>query len=248
MKISLRTAALAIGTAAAALAVAPAAAARVRSDRPSPPPKVNELVVFRDGSFKERTVRAKRVAVHLGRKRCVVGAGTPLAALVASRVAKIGLHDYGSCSSRARDAAGLFVRKLGADANQGQNGWVYKVGRKTGSAGAADPSGPFGHGKLKSGAHVLWFYCQMRGSSCQRTLSFDEIDTHSPGAVLVHVRAYDDRGRGIPAAGVTVHAGSASGVTDATGAVTIAAGVGKHVMYADGGGYVRSFDTTVELQ
>jgi hypothetical protein len=232
----------------AALAVAPAAASPVGGGGPPPAPKVNQLVVFRDRSFKEKTTRAKRVAVHLGRRRCVVGDGTPLAALVASKVAKVGLHDFGACSSRARDAAGLFVRKLGPDANAGQDGWVYKVGRRTGSAGAADPSGPFGHGKLKFGAHVLWFYCHMRGSSCQRTLSFDEIDTQPPGAVVAHVGAYDDRGKGIPAAGVTVHVGSASGVTDKTGAVTIAAGVGKHAMHADGGGYVRSFDTTVELQ
>src|SRR5205814_8823538 len=77
---------------------------------PPLPPKVSQLVVFRDSSFKEKAARAKRIAVHLGRRRCVVGAGTPLAALLASKVAKIGLRDYGSCSSRARDAAGLFVR------------------------------------------------------------------------------------------------------------------------------------------
>jgi hypothetical protein len=240
--------ALALATAVATLAVVPAAASPIGGGGPPPPPKVNQLVVFRDGSFKEKTTRAKRVAVHIGKRRCVVGAGTPLAALVASKVAKIGLRDYGSCSSRARDAAGLFVRKLGPDANAGQDGWVYKVGRRTGSAGAADPSGPFGHGTLKHGAHVLWFYCHMQGSSCQRTLSFDQVTTQPPGAVVIHVGAYDDRGKGIPAAGVTVHVGPASGVTDQNGAVTIAAGVGKHTMYADGGGFVRTFDTTVELQ
>ena len=95
---------------------------------------------------------------------------------------------------------------------------------------------------------MLWFYCHMQGSSCQRTLSFDEVDTQPPGGVLVHVGAYDDRGREIPAAGVTVHVDAATGVTDQNGAVTIAAGAGRHTMYADGGGYVRSFDTTVELQ
>ena len=239
--------ALATGLAAGLIA-APAAASPIPGGSPPLPPKVSQLVVFRDGSFKEKAARARRSAVHLGRRRCVVGAGTPLAALVASKVAKIGLRDYGSCSSRARDAAGLFVRKLGPDANAGQDGWVYKVGLKTGSAGAADPSGPFGHGKLKDGAHVLWFYCHMQGSSCQRTLSFDEVDTQPPGGVLVHVGAYDDRGREIPAAGVTVHVDAATGVTDQNGAVTIAAGAGRHTMYADGGGYVRSFDTTVELQ
>jgi hypothetical protein len=237
---------LAVGVAAAA--VAPAAASPIGGGGPSPPPKVNQLVVFRDGSFREKTTRARRVAVHVGGRRCVVGAGTPLAALVVSKVAKIGLRDFGSCSRRARDATGLFVRKLGPDANAGQDGWVYKVGRKAGSAGAADPSGPFGHGRLKYGAHVLWFYCHMQGSSCQRTLSFDQMDTEPPGALLVHVGAYNDQGKGIPAAGVTVHIDSVTGVTDQTGAVRIVGGVGRHTLYADGGGYVRTFDTTVELQ
>ena len=133
-------------------------------------PVVHQLVVFRSGSFRKKTVHAKQAHVRIGHKRCTVGAATPLAALVSSRVAKITLHDFGSCSSRARDASGLFVRKLGPDANRAQNGWVYKVGHKSGTAGAADPSGPFGNGKLKSGANVLWFYCRMQPSgSCQRT-------------------------------------------------------------------------------
>ena len=71
-----------------------------------------------------------------------------------------------------RDAGGLFVKSLGPDANAGQDGWVYKVGHKLGTAGAADPSGPFGHGLLKSRAQVVWFYCHFQNGSCQRTLSF----------------------------------------------------------------------------
>lgn len=236
--------------AATALIAVPAALARPLppGPPPPPPPKVTQLVVFRDGSFKEKAVRARRVGVHVGRRRCVVGPATPLAALVASRVAKVVLKDFGSCSRRVRDAAGLFVRKLGPDANAGQNGWVYKVGHKTGSAGAADPSGPFGHGKLKGGAHVIWFYCHMQGPSCQRTLSFDEVDTAPPGGLVVHVGAYDDRGKRIPAAGVTVHVDSVTGVTDANGTAHIVTSVGTHDMYADGGGYIRSFDTPVEVQ
>ncbi len=213
-----------------------------------PPPKVTQLVVFRNGSFKERSVPAHKVVVRVGRRRCVVGEGTPLAALVVSRAARIVLRDYGTCSRRPRDAAGLFVRKLGRDANSGQDGWVYKVGRKAASAGAADPSGPFGHGRLRFGAHVLWFYCHMSAGSCQRTLSFDEIDTAPPGGLVVHVGAYDDRGHGIPAAGVTVHVDQASAVTDASGVARVSTTVGSHRMYADGGGYVRTFDTHVDVQ
>jgi hypothetical protein len=237
-------------TALAALTLAAPANARPLppGPPPSPPPTISQLVVFRDGSFKEKKVRAWRVAVHVGRRRCIVGPATPLAALVASRVARVTLRDFGHCSRRVRDAAGLFVRKLGSDANSGQDGWVYKVGHKTGSAGAADPSGPFGHGRLKYGAHVVWFYCHMQGSSCQRTLSFDEVDTQPPGGLVVHVGAYDDRGKEIPAAGVTVHVDSATAVTDSSGVAHVTAGVGRHTMYADGGGYVRSFDTPVELQ
>lgn len=224
--------------AAAALAVAaPAAAA----------PTVHQLVVFKSGSFKQKTVRAKQAHVRVGHKRCAVAAGTPLAALVRSRVAKLVLHDFGSCSSRARDASGLFVRKLGPDANSGQNGWVYKVGHKGGSAGAADPSGPFGHGRLHSGADVLWFYCRMQSSgSCQRTLSLDKVAGQA-GAVFVQVGAYNDQGKRIPAAGVTVHVGSATGVTDSSGTVRITAPAGRHRVWADGHGYVRSFNTTAEV-
>jgi hypothetical protein len=210
-------------------------------------PVVHQLVVFRSGSFKEKTVRAKQAHVRIGHKRCTVGAATPLAALVSSRVAKITLHDFGSCSSRARDASGLFVRKLGPDANRAQNGWVYKVGHKSGTAGAADPSGPFGNGKLKSGANVLWFYCRMQPSgSCQRTLSIDGTSAQ-PGAVLVRVGAYNDQGKRIPAAGVTIHVDSATGVTDSSGSARVAVSAGRHKVWAEGGGDVRSFNTTVEV-
>jgi hypothetical protein len=210
-------------------------------------PVVHQLVVFRSGSFKEKTVRARQTRVHVGHKRCAVGAATPLAALVSSRVAKITLRDFGSCSSRARDASGLFVRKLGPDANAGQNGWVYKVGHRGGSAGAADPSGPFGRGRLRSGADVLWFYCRMQSSgSCQRTLSIDGASAQ-PGAVVVRVGAYNDQGKRIPAAGVTVHVDSATGLTDASGGARVAVSAGRHKVWADGGGDVRSFNARVEV-
>ena len=234
---------------AAAVVPAPAVAMPIGGNPlPPPPPKVNQLVAFRDGSFKEKTVRARRIAIRVHGRRCVVGAATPLSALVASRVASVRLRDFGSCSSRARDAGGLFVRRIGPDANRGQDGWVYKVGRRAGTTGAADPSGPFGHGKLKYGAHVLWFYCRMQSQGCQRTLSFMQIDTQPPGGLVVRVGAYDDRGRGVPAAGVTVHLDSITGKTDASGVARLSAPLGVHDMYAEGGGYVRTFDTRVEVQ
>ena len=52
------------------------------------------------------------------------------------------------------------------------DGWVYKVGNKAAPAGAADPTGPFGRGLLRSRQRVTWFWCVVEpdGDGCQRTL------------------------------------------------------------------------------
>ena len=234
----MRRALIAMGVAAAAAAPAPALAA----------PKVHQLLVFRDGSFRAKTVTAGRATVKVNGHLCAVAPATPLAALVKSRPPTLGLKDFGSCSKRARDGAGLFVNRIGRDVNAGQDGWVYKVGNRSGSAGAADPTGPFGNGRLRNGARVVWFYCHMQGSSCQRTLAFTKVDTSTPGVLLARVKAYDDRGKGIPAAGVTVHVDSATGTTDASGSARITTSKGRHTVHADGGGYVRSFDTPVAVR
>ena len=218
------------------VAAAPAAAAGA--------PRVHQLVVFRDGSAKQKTVRAARVSVKVQGRRCAIGAGLPLGALVASHVARLGLHDYGSCSRRPRDAGGLFVKSIGPDVNRGQDGWVYKVGLKTATGGAAEPSGPFGRGRLKSGTNVVWFYCHMRGSGCQRTLAFTKVKP-SAGGITVSVRAFNDRGRGVAAAGVTVHLDSRTATTDAGGTARLAAGRGRHTLFADGGAFVRTFSRRV---
>jgi hypothetical protein len=230
---------IAMGVAAAAVTPAPTLASA---------PKVHQLVVFRDGSFRAKTVTAARASVKVNGHRCAVAPATPLAALVRSRPPTLGLKDFGSCSKRARDGAGLFVNRIGRDVNAGQDGWVYKVGNRSGSAGAADPTGPFGNGRLRGGARVVWFYCHIQGSSCQRTLAFTRIDTSTPGAVIARVKAYNDRGKGIAAAGVTVHVDNATGTTDASGSVRIAASKGTHTVRADGGGYVRSFDKRVAVR
>jgi hypothetical protein len=229
---------IAAGVAAAVAAPTPALAA----------PRVHQLVVFRDGSFRAKTVSAGRASVKVNGHRCAIAPATPLAALVTSRPPNLGLKDFGSCSKRARDGAGLFVNRIGRDVNAGQDGWVYKVGNRSGSAGAADPTGPFGNGRLKNRARVVWFYCHIQGSSCQRTLAFTKLDTGTPGVLLARVKAYDDRGRGIAAAGVAVHVDGATGSTDATGSVRISAPRGRHTVHADGGGYVRSFDTRVAVR
>jgi len=45
-----------------------------------------------------------------------------------------------------------------------------------------------------------------------------------------------------------VHVDQASAVTDASGVAQVTTTVGSHRMYADGGGYVRTFDTHVDVQ
>jgi hypothetical protein len=208
-------------------------------------PTIEQMVVFRDGDAVTRTVKAKQVRVRVGNRSCAAGDGTALAALVRSHVARLRLRDFGSCSTRPRDGAGLFVRAIGRDRNRGQNGWVYKVGRRGASAGAADPSGPFGRGRLRRGQRVTWFYCRLRDGGCQRTL---EVSAKAePGAVTATVRGYDDEGRGVTVEGATVRAGGVSGVTAADGAVRLALPPGSHRLVAEKDGLVRSFAERVAV-
>lgn len=221
---------------AALLAAPPAGAAA---------PAVRQMVVFPDGDSVTKAVRAKQVSVRVGRRSCAAGEGTALAALVRSEVGRLRLVDYGSCSARARDGAGLFVQAIGRDRNRGQNGWVYKVGRRGATAGAADPSGPFGRGRLKGGQRVTWFYCRLRNGGCQRTLELEA--SAEPGGVAVTVRGYDDEGNGMPVEGATVSAAGASGVTAADGAVRLALPPGSHRLVAAKDGLVRSFAERVTV-
>ena len=221
---------------AALLATPPAGAAA---------PAVRQMVVFRDGDTVTKTVRAKQVSMRVGRRSCTAGEGTALAALVRSEVGRLRLVDYGSCSARARDGAGLFVQAIGGDRNRGQNGWVYKVGRRGATAGAADPSGPFGRGRLKGGQRVTWFYCRLRGGGCQRTLELEA--SAEPGGVAVTVRGYDDEGKGVPVEGATVSAAGVSGVTAADGALRLALPPGSHRLVAAKDGLVRSFAERVTV-
>jgi len=163
-----------------------------------------------------RSVRVSATTLSVGRRRCAVAAGTALAALAAvHRGGGPGfrLRDYGACSRRAADSAALFVTQIGPDRNRHADGWVYKVGRRVPSIGAADPSGH----RLRTGDRLAWFYCRAQSSGgCQRTL---EVTPRSaPGQPLrVLVRGYDDNGRGLPVAGATVAAGDRSAVTGVDG-------------------------------
>lgn len=230
----------ALGSVALALLVAAPADARRA-------PVVRQLVVAPSGPAHVDTVRAGETTVRVGRRRCRVAAGTPLAALARSDVPRLSLRDYGRCSRRTRDASGLYVRAIGRDRARGRDGWVYKVGNRLATAGAADPSGPFGRGRLRGRPRVLWFYCRLDGEgSCQRTLALRA--RSEPGAVAVRVLAYDDQGRAVPGSGATVRAGGVSAVADATGFARLTLPAGRHRVRAEQDGRVRSFDEAVMIE
>ena len=224
------------GLVALALAAPPAAGAAA--------PKVKQLVVFRDGTAVQRTVGTRHASVAVGGRRCAVGDGTALAALVRSKAGRLRLRDFGACSSRPSDSAGLLVTGIGADRNRGQRGWVYKVGQRAATAGAGDIGGPFGRGRLRSGQRITWFYCR-QAADCQRTLGLTA--SVFRGGVAAEVRGYDDAGDGVPIAGATVTASGVSGVTDAEGRVQLELHTGFQRLVARKDGLVRSFTKLVEV-
>jgi hypothetical protein len=217
-------------------AAAPASAARV------------EVMVV----GKERVLRAPaevRLKVRTARvegRRCRIGAATPLSVLVATRL-PLGLRDYGRCGKRPRDAAGLYVTRVRREREKGRGGWVYKVGRRTPSLGAADLSR-----RLRDGQRVTWFWCEQDDAGgCQRTLELrPDRTTAAPGETLtVTVRGYDDQGRGVAVEGATVTLGSVTAVSDAAGAavLTVPAEPGKHPLEATRDGLVRAFPVEVTI-
>lgn len=253
MKAQITTAALATAAVAAAAALSATASAS-----PSPaataqsgPPRVDHMVVFRKGAFLRRRVVARRARATVDRRKCAVAAATPLAALLQARPGRIGFHDYGSCSRRAIDSTGVFVRAIRGQANDGLDGWVYKVGRRLGTAGAADPAGPFGSGRLEAGDDVVWFYCVFDEASCQRSL---ELGRRRDGReVTVAVTGYDDAGDGLAIAGARVVAVSRSGRrtatrTDADGRATLELGRGRYLLHAARKGLIRAFPKRVTIR
>ena len=208
-------------------------------------PVVDQMVVFRSGRAVGAKLRARAASVPVGRKRCVVGNATALAALVRSRPGTLGLRDYGSCSRRAADAGGIYVRSIRKDRGRGQNGWIYKVGNKQATAGAGDPTGPFGRGRLRSGQRITWFYCLYR-RGCQRTLTL-RVRLLGGGLLTVRVRGYDDAGRGVVVQGARVSAGGQVAGTDALGNAQLRLAPGRHVVRASKPGLVRSFGERVTV-
>jgi hypothetical protein len=198
-----------------------------------------------------KQVPLKKRFAGINGKRCALGRATPLSAL-AGTGASFRLVDYGACSRRPRDAGSLYVRQIGPDRAKGRDGWVYKVGRRSGSGGAADPAGPFGTGRmLRRGQQVLWFWCvKDSADSCQRTLETSSAGSVATGAPLaVTVRGYDESGKGVAIEGATVRLGDATAVTDTGGVATVAAPAapGHYAVEASKPGLVLSFPRTVTV-
>jgi hypothetical protein len=221
---------------AAAIVAAPASAA---------PPRLDQLVVFKSGKSVERRVSTRGLNVRVRRHRCAVPGRTALATLVRARPGHIRLRDFGSCSRRAGDASGLYVAAIGRERERGRGGWVYKVGRRAAPAGAADPAGPFGSGRLRAGQRVLWFYC-LRAGDCQRTLSV-RATARTGTDLAVAVTGYDDDGKGKRVAGATVHVGGATAVTGPEGVAHLTVLAGRHRAFAEKAGLVRSFTERITV-
>jgi hypothetical protein len=214
--------------------------------------KVEVLVVGKRAVLAgPRRVALAPRSVRVAGERCSIGRATPLSALAGAGVA-FSVTDYGACSRRPRDAGSLYVRKVGPDRAHGDDGWVYKVGRRAGSAGAADPAGSFGTGRLlRGGQRVLWFWCvKDAGDSCQRTLAVVPATRSivAGGLLRVRVRGYDDAGHGIPVEGALVRLGDATALSGADGSATLTApAAGRHRLRAERAGMVVSFPVRVKV-
>lgn len=230
-------------------------AAATRSGRSAP--VVETMVVGRTATLLGDTrVRAAQATVHVGGRRCTVGAATPLSVLTAAHRAgapAVRLRDFGHCTSRPADAGELFVTGVGRDRNHGRDGWEYKVGHRAGTTGAADLSGAFGDGhRLRSGQRVLWFWCVLStGDSCQRTLEAVPAARHVGAGtpVTVTVTGYDDAGHGLAQAGATVTLAGTSAVTDAQGHATLPApaSAGRFAISAQRAGLVPAFPEVIDV-
>jgi hypothetical protein len=187
--------------------------------------------------------------VKVSGRSCAVAAATPLAALVRSGVGPLSLRDYGSCSKRAADGGSLFVAAIGRDRNRGSDGWVYKSGNVLGTAGAADPAGPLGRGRLRSGARVTWFWCHVtaRNGGCPHTLAVARLPARA-GMLSVRVRHYDDHGKAGAAASAVVHAGNRTAAAGRDGVARLALPAGRYRVWAGQPGRIRSFAGSVVVK
>jgi hypothetical protein len=242
----------------AVLAAAVTVWARPASQEASRAPLVRSMIVGEHGAilFAARPVLASATTVTAGSRRCAVAAGTPLAVLAAGRRAggpSFALRDYGHCGTSAANSGQLFVYSLGGETNGGQNGWEYKVNGVAGSAGAGDPSGPNGDGRLlRPGERVLWFWCVASGGGCERTLEAAPSVSVVPhgGPLTVTVSGYDNEGRPTPIAGAIVTLGSDFASTGAGGRASLIAPAasGTYTVSAHKQSLVPSFPETIVVR
>jgi len=221
-------------------------------------PVVQSMVAGRGGAVlaRARTVSAPATSVRVAGRTCAIAAGTPLAVLISMRRAGgpgFSLRDYGRCGGAAGNSGELYVSSLGGQAGSAQNGWEYKVNGVSGSTGAADPSGAMGDGRrLRSGARVLWFWCQASAGGCERTLEISApAGAVSPGApVPVQVYSQDNEGRREPAAGAIVTLGSDFASADGSGRATVLApsAAGRYQAVASRPGLVPSFPQPIVVR
>jgi len=228
------------------VAAAASAAPEPRPEASRAVPRIEQMVVFRDGRADTSRARPRAKRARVGGGFCRVAARTPLALLVRSRPGRLRLRDdFGSCPE---SAAGVYVVGIGPDAEGrlGAGGWVYKVGRRAATAGAGDPSGPYGRGRLRKGQRVLWFYCR-RAGGCQRTLAV-RVSAGEGGEVTVRVTGHDDNGRGVAVEAAAVKIGPLELRTDAQGRASATLAPGRYGVVATKDGLVRSFRERVRVR
>jgi hypothetical protein len=85
----------------------------------------------------------------------------------------------------------------------------------------------------------------MEADGCQRTLALSA--RPEPGAVSVAARAYDDRGRSVPAAGAGISAGAVAATADPAGNARLALPAGRHELRASAPGLVPAFPVEVRV-
>jgi hypothetical protein len=66
--------------------------------------------------------------------------------------------------------------------------------------------------------------------------------------VTVKVRRYDDRGKGAPADGATVHAGSATATAGRDGVAHLSRPAGRYTVVAEQPARIRSFPVSVVVK
>ncbi len=223
---------------------------RVGAARVSKAARVRVLLAGRSKTVAS-VVRARATVLKVGRRACRVGASTPLAALAAvARGQHTGyrIRDYGSCSRKNEAASGqLFVRRVGEDANRGNDGWFYKVNDRAPEIGAGDPAA-----RLRAGDRLLWFYCVFDegARSCQRSLRIVPAGGSASGGLNVSVRGYDNAGHSMPVTGATVATGPVKVVSGANGVAALAAsgGPGRYRVTATKDGMIGAFPLTVTVK